>query len=96
MLAALSSTKGKQDNVYKGSWKTGKTRDAWRSKLLIVGSTFFRIFKGKMNGIGFSSVFQNLNTQLKHKPYIMSEFREILLNLESFQYAMSLELNIGY
>ena len=32
----------------------------------------------------------------KHKPYAMTKIHEILLNLESFRYATSLDLNMGY
>ena len=49
-----------------------------------------------MNGVGFLSYFWNLNRQLKYKPYPMPKIREMLLNLEDFQYAMSLDLNMGY
>ena len=33
---------------------------------------------------------------LKHNPYLMPKICEMLLNLEGFQYATSLELNMGY
>ena len=38
----------------------------------------------------------NLNEQLKRKPYPMPKTDKILLKLESFQYATSFYLNMGY
>ena len=52
--------------------------------------------KAKTNCVRFLSDFRNLNRQLKCKPYHMPKICEILLNLEGFQYATSLDLNIGY
>ena len=60
-----------------------------------MGSSFFRQPKAKTNIIIFLSNFRNLNRQLKCKPYPMQK-REMILNLEVFQYAMSLNLNMGY
>ena len=50
----------------------------------------------KTNQIRFLSDFRNLNRQLKRKPYPMPKICEMLLNLEGFQYATSLDLNMGY
>ena len=61
-----------------------------------MGSTFFRIAKNKTDWIILLSDFGNLNRQLKRKPYPMPKIREMLLNLESFLYATSLDLNVGY
>ena len=44
----------------------------------------------------FLSDFWNLNRQLKRKPYPMPKIREMLLNLEGFKYATSLDLNTRY
>ena len=44
----------------------------------------------------FLGHFWNLNRQLKRKPYPMPKIREIVVNLEGFQYATSLELCMGY
>ena len=52
--------------------------------------------KAKTNRIRFLSDFRNLNRQLKRKPYPKPKIREILLNLEGFKYATSLDLNMGY
>ena len=49
----------------------------------------------KSNRVRFLSDFRNLNKQLKRKPYPMPKFNEILLKLKGFQYATSLDLNIG-
>ena len=52
--------------------------------------------KGKRNRVRFLRDFCNLNSQLKRKPYTMPKIHEILLNLEGFKYASSLDLNRGY
>ena len=44
----------------------------------------------------FLNDFRNLNSQLKHKPYPMPKISEMLLKLEGFQYATSLDLKMGY
>ena len=49
-----------------------------------------------MNWIGFLSDFRNLKSQLIRKPYIMPKIWEMILNLEGFKYATSLDLNMGY
>ena len=38
----------------------------------------------------------NINKQLKQKPCPMPKINEMLLKLEGFQYATSLDLNMGY
>ena len=50
----------------------------------------------KQNRVCFLSDIRNLNKQLKRKPYAMPNINEMLLKLEGFQYAMSLDLNIVY
>ena len=50
----------------------------------------------KSNKVCFISYFRNPNKQLNQKPYPMSKINEILLKLESFQYATSFDLNMGY
>ena len=52
--------------------------------------------KEKTNRIIFLSEFRNLNRKLKRKPYPMPKIWEMILNLEGFQYATSMDLNIGY
>ena len=44
----------------------------------------------------FLSEFRKISRQLKRKPYPMQKIWEMLLNLECFQYAFSLELNKSY
>ena len=60
------------------------------------GATLFAQPKAKTNRVRLISDFQNLNRQLKCKPYMMPKIREILLILEGFQYTTSLDLNMGY
>ena len=50
----------------------------------------------KTDFIRFVIDFQNLNSQLKRKPYPKPKIREIILNLKGLQYAASLDLNMGY
>ena len=50
--------------------------------------------KSKTNRVCFLSDFRNLNKPLKRKPYPMPNTNEMLLKLEGFQYAMSLDLNM--
>ena len=59
-------------------------------------SPLFAQSRAKTNCVRFLSGFQNLKSKLKHNPYPMPKIREMLLNLEVFQYAMSLDLNMVY
>ena len=52
--------------------------------------------KPKSNRVRFLSDFRNINKQLKRKLYTMPKTNEMLLELEGFQYATSLGLNVGY
>ena len=52
--------------------------------------------KAKTNHVIFLSDFQNLNRQLKWNPYPIPKMRGMLLKLECFQCATSLDLNMGY
>ena len=52
--------------------------------------------KPKPNWVSFLSDFSNLNKQLKQKPYPIPKINEMLLTLEGFQYAASLDFNMGY
>ena len=56
----------------------------------------FAQIKPKSNRVRFLSYFRNLNKQLKQKPYPMPKIIEMLLKLEGFKDAMSLDLNMGY
>ena len=60
------------------------------------GAPYFAQPKVKTNRFRFLSDFQNLNRQLKRKPYPMPKKREMLTNLEVFQYTTSLDLNMGH
>ena len=60
------------------------------------GALSFAQPKLKSNQVSSLSDFRNLNKQLKRKPYPMPKNNEMLLKLEGFQYAMSLDLNMGY
>ena len=60
------------------------------------GAPYFAQPKAKTNRVIFLSDFWNLNRQLKCKPYPRPKIREMLINLEGFQYATLLDLNMGY
>ena len=60
------------------------------------GATYFAQPKPKSNQVRFLSDFRNLNKQLNQKPYPMPKINEMLLKLQGFQYATSLDLNMGY
>ena len=60
------------------------------------GAPSFAQPKPKSNRVNFLSDFRNQNKQLKWKPYPMTKINEMLLNLEGFQHATSLDLNMGY
>ena len=51
----------------------------------------------KKNGtVRFLSDFRELNKALKRFPYPMPKIQDMLMKLEGFQYASSLDLNMGY
>ena len=52
--------------------------------------------KHKSNRVRLLSDFRNINKQLKQNLHPISKINEILLKLEGFQYATSLDLNMGY
>ena len=54
------------------------------------------IIPKKDGRVRFISDFRELNKRIKRKPYPIPNIQEMLLNLEGFQYATSLDLNMGY
>jgi hypothetical protein len=46
--------------------------------------------------VQFISNFCELNKRIKQKPYPIPRIQYLLLKLEGFQYAMTLDLNMGY
>ena len=44
----------------------------------------------------FISDFRKLNKCIKHKPFPIPKIQDLLLKLDGFQHAMSLDLNMGY
>ena len=58
------------------------------------GSPSFARSKTKQNQVRFISDFKNLIKQLKQKLYPMPKINEMLLKLEGFQDATSLDLNM--
>ena len=54
------------------------------------------IIPKKDNTVRFISDFRELNKRIKRKPYPIPKIQDLLLKLEGFQYATSLDLNMGY
>ena len=51
----------------------------------------------KKNGtVRFISDFRELNKRLRRKPFPIPRINDLLLKLDGFQYATSLDLNMGY
>ena len=46
--------------------------------------------------VRFISDFRELNKRIKRKPFPIPKIQDLLLKLEGFQYATSLDLNMGY
>jgi hypothetical protein len=46
--------------------------------------------------VRFISDFRELNRQIKRKPFPIPKIQDMLLKLEGFQWATSLDLNMGY
>ena len=57
--------------------------------------TFIISFKERCNSEVHSD-FHELNKGIKHKPFPIPKIQDLLLKLEWFQWAMSLDLNMGY
>ena len=60
------------------------------------GASSFAQTKHKLNLVRFLSESRNQDKKLKRKPYPIPKINEMLLKLEGFQYAASLDLNMGY
>ena len=60
------------------------------------GDPSFAQPKPKSDIVCFLGDFSNINKQLKRKPYPMPKINEMLLKLDGFQYAASLDLNMRY
>ena len=54
------------------------------------------IIPKKDGTVRFISDFRELNKRIKRKPYPIPKIQDMLLKLEGFQYATSLDLNMGY
>ena len=54
------------------------------------------IIPKKDNSVRFISDFRELNKWIVRKPYPIPKIQEMLLKLEGFQYASSIDLNMGY
>ena len=50
----------------------------------------------KNNTVRFISDFRELNKRIKRKPYPIPKIQDLLLKLEGFRYATSLDLSMGY
>ena len=55
------------------------------------------IYYSKKDGsVRFISDFRELNKRIKRKPFPIPKIQDLLLKLEGFKYATSLDLNMGY
>lgn len=54
------------------------------------------IIPKKDKSVRFISDFRELNKRIKRKPFPIPKIQDLLLKLEGFQYATSLDLNMGY
>ena len=54
------------------------------------------IIPKKDGSVRFISDFRELNKRIKRKPYPIPKIQDLLIRLEGFQYATSLDLNMGY
>jgi hypothetical protein len=54
------------------------------------------IIPKKDGTVRFISDFRQLNLRIKRKPYPIPKIQDLLLKLEGFKYATSLDLNMGY
>ncbi len=54
------------------------------------------IIPKKDGSVRFISDFRELNKRIKRKPYPIPKIQDLLLKLEGFKYATSLDLNMGY
>jgi Reverse transcriptase (RNA-dependent DNA polymerase) len=54
------------------------------------------IIPKKDGSVQFISDFRELNKRIKRKPYPILKIQDMLLKLEGFQWATSLDLNMGY
>jgi hypothetical protein len=62
-------------------------RSEWAAPIFIIPK--------KDGTVRFISDFRELNKRIKRKPYPIPYIQDMLLNLEGFQYATSLDLNMG-
>ena len=54
------------------------------------------IIPKKDNTVRFISDFRELNKRIKRQPYPLPKIQDLMLKLEGFSYATSLDLNMGY
>jgi hypothetical protein len=54
------------------------------------------IIPKKDGTVRFINDFRELNKRINRKPFPIPNIQDMLLNLEGFQYATSLDLNMGY
>jgi hypothetical protein len=64
------------------------TRSEWGSPTFIIPK--------KHGTVQFISNFQELSKRIKQKHFLLPKIQDLLLKLEGFQYAMPLDLNMGY
>ncbi len=65
-----------------------RNRSTWAAPTFIIPK--------KDKTVRFISDFRELNKRIKRKPFPLPKIQDIMLKLEGFQYATSLDLNMGY
>ena len=70
-------------------------RSSQKGEPIRMGGSYIIIPK-KDGSVQFISDFRELNKRIKRKPFLIPKIQDMLLNLEGFAYASSLDLNMGY
>ena len=96
VLVILYIIKSTRNDVQKGIRKTRELGSPRRKNDSKWGGPYFAQPKAKTNRVRFLGDFRNFNRQLKRNTYPIPTIREMILNLEGFQYDISLDLSMGY
>ena len=86
--AYINTLKMEVDRLCKVGVLKKVNRSEWASPTFIIPK--------KDKSVRFISDFRELNKRIRRKPYPIPKIQEMLMNLEGFQYATSLDLNMGY
>ncbi len=84
----LNSLKTEVERLCKIGVLKKVNRSSWAAPTFIIPK--------KDGSVRFISDFRELNKRIQRRPYPIPKIQDMLLNLEGFQYATSLDLNMGY